>query len=324
MMGLLLSDHGQTDAIYGPNERAQIAEHLDLICLPWAGGSTAIEHSALNEVEVVFSSGAMPVLDGKLLARIPRLSAVFHAGEFAFARNQAKDFWRRKVRISSSDALHRQAVADYALGAILFGLKHGFLHAAHARKHGRHLAKQPVPGTFESTVGLFPLGTTGRALLRRLRDFDLNVMVHDPAVSAAEAQALGITLVSMEELFRQADALSLHTPDQPATPGIIRGAHFASMKPGAIFINTARGALVREPEMIDQLQSRSDLTAVLDVTGLSSPPALPNLILTPQIVSGLDQGQRWMGQCMVDEYRRWVRGEPLLWEIARGNVVPQS
>jgi phosphoglycerate dehydrogenase-like enzyme len=326
--GLLLLGRDHADTIYGPRERAQIAQHVDLVDLTIVSPATGVEHPMLKEVEVIFSSGEMPSLEKEFLDRAPRLRAVFHAGEFRLKR-AAGEFWGRNVRVSSSDALHRYAVADYAVGAILFGLKHGFLHAVHARKHGRHSVKQPVPGTFESTVGLSSLGATGRILLRRLRAFDLNVIVHDPTILPDEARALDITLVSMEELFRQADAISFHTPDHPGVPGTIRGIHFASMKRGAVFINTARGALVREQEMIGELVARSDLTAVLDVTGAgtSAPDSplhtMPNVILTPGIVTGRDEGQRWMGQCMIDEYFRWTRGEPLLWEITRGNVVPR-
>jgi phosphoglycerate dehydrogenase-like enzyme len=95
------------------------------------------------------------------------------------------------------------------------------------------------------------------------------------------------------------------------------------MKPGASFINTARGAIVREGEMIEVLRARPDLFAVLDVT-YPEPPApdsplytLPNVILTPHIAGSMDGECRRMGRYMVEELRRYVKGEPLRWGISR-------
>jgi phosphoglycerate dehydrogenase-like enzyme len=104
---------------------------------------------------------------------------------------------------------------------------------------------------------------------------------------------------------------------------MITGAHIASMKQGATFINTARGAIVRENEMIEVLKQRPDLQAVLDVTYPEPPAAgsplytLPNVILTPHIAGSMDAECRRMGRYMVEELRRYVAGKPLRWEVTR-------
>ncbi len=104
---------------------------------------------------------------------------------------------------------------------------------------------------------------------------------------------------------------------------MIAGHHFAAMRPGASFINTARGAVVREQEMIDVLSARPDLLAVLDVT-YPEPPvpgsplySLPNVILTPHIAGAMGLECRRMGQAMVEELRRLLAGQPLQWSISR-------
>ncbi len=104
---------------------------------------------------------------------------------------------------------------------------------------------------------------------------------------------------------------------------MITGAHFASMKPNACFINTARGAVVREQEMIEVLKQRADLYAILDVTHLEPPEpdsplyALPNVVLTPHIAGSLDRECQRMGRIVVEELERYLRGEPLKWAISR-------
>jgi len=117
--------------------------------------------------------------------------------------------------------------------------------------------------------------------------------------------------------------VSLHTPWLPETVGMVTGAHLRSMKTDATFINTARGAIVREAEMIAALQERPDLTAVLDVTYPEPPEAgsplytLPNVILTPHIAGSMGRECQRMGRLMVDEFERYRAGEPLRWAISQ-------
>jgi phosphoglycerate dehydrogenase-like enzyme len=114
-------------------------------------------------------------------------------------------------------------------------------------------------------------------------------------------------------------------PLLPETVGMIRGAHLASMKEGATFINTARGALVHEAELVMVLRQRPDLQAVLDVTDPEPPPAdlplysLANVMLTPHIAGALDGECRRLGRVMVEELGRCLRGATL-----HGEVLPQQ
>ena len=104
---------------------------------------------------------------------------------------------------------------------------------------------------------------------------------------------------------------------------MIRGSHFELMKPGAAFINTARGAIVNEPEMTAVLERRPEITALLDVTWPEPPVAgsplytLPNVVLTPHIAGSQERECRRMGQLMIDEFDRWSKGEPMRWAISR-------
>ena len=104
---------------------------------------------------------------------------------------------------------------------------------------------------------------------------------------------------------------------------MITGAHFRSMKRGATFINTARGAVVREEEMIAVLTERPDLFVVLDVTHPEPPKpgsplyTLPNVVLTPHIAGSRDTECQRMGRTMVEELESFLAGRPLKWEITR-------
>jgi phosphoglycerate dehydrogenase-like enzyme len=163
----------------------------------------------------------------------------------------------------------------------------------------------------------------GRLVRERLRPFDLRVVAYDPFVTPEEAHVLGVDLMSLEDLFASSDVVSLHVPLLPETEGMILGSHLASMKRNATLINTSRGAVVREAEMVEVLGERPDLWAVLDVTHPEPPEPdsrlynRPNVVLTPHIAGSLGNECRRMGRLVVDELRRYVAGEPLKHEITR-------
>ncbi len=233
-------------------------------------------------------------------------------------------FGPSKIPITSAYAANAVPVAEYTLSQILFCLKRGWQHALaikRAHSYGEPPQHLPVPGAYGSTVGIVSLGMIGRMVCRHLQRFDLHVLAYDPFATAQDAAELQVELCSLEDLFRRADLVSLHTPLLPETIGLITGEHLASMKPGACLINTARGAIVREAEMIEVLAQRPDLFALLDVTYPEPPQpgsllyTLDNVVLTPHIAGSLDGECRRMGRIVVDELRRFVAGEPLQWSV---------
>src|SRR5699024_11804912 len=121
----------------------------------------------------------------------------------------------------------------------------------------------------------------------------------------------------LEDIFKNADVVSLHAPLLQETKGMITASHFQSMKENASFINTARGEIVREVEMLDVLKEREDLTAILDVVYPEPPAAdsllytLPNVILTPHIAGSEGKECARLGTYMLDEFRRYLQGEDL-------------
>jgi phosphoglycerate dehydrogenase-like enzyme len=215
-------------------------------------------------------------------------------------------------------------VAEYTLATILLSLKSFWRHSLESKRLGRFPSERvPCAGGFGSKVGLISLGMIGRLVRERLRPFDLEVLAYDPFVTPEQATVLGIEMVALDEIFKQCDVVSLHTPWLKETEGMIQGRHFELMKKNATFLNTARGAVVRESEMIEVLKHRPDLTALLDVTYPEPPVAgsplwtLPNVVLTPHIAGSQDHECRRMGRLMIDEYDRWNRGENLKWAISK-------
>lgn len=314
------------EEIYGERERADIAELVDLVGPPQTAESVGQVADLLRETELLLSGWRLPRLDAAFLAAAPRLRAVFYgAGSVRAFVSDA--LWERGVRVSTASAVNAIPVSEYALAAILFSLKHGWRLAREARTARTFADRWGVPGAFESTVGVVSLGAVGRLVCERLQSFDVRVVAHDPFVTPDEAAALGVELCSLEEVFARSDVVTCHTPLLEPTRGLVTGGHLASMKRGATFVNTARGAVVRQAELIEVLRHRPDLQAVLDVTDPEPPAAdsplytLPNVVLTPHIAGSLGHERRRLGRAVVEELRRYVSGLPLRWEVTRERAL---
>ena len=273
-----------------------------------------------RDVEVIFSGWGMTVADEAFLSRFPNLKVIFYgAGSVKSFVTDA--FWKSGIRLTSAVAANAVPVAEYTCAQIIQALKRGWQTALFIRKEGRFPDYQSPPGAYQTTVGILSLGMVGRLVVEKLRTHDLKIVAYDPFVTAEQADRLQVTLLSLEEVFSQADVVSCHTPWLPQTERMIRGHHFEALKPQGTFINTARGAVVAEDEMIEVLQRRPDLLALLDVT-YPEPPAqgsrlytLDNVILTPHIAGSMGYECRRMGQYIMEELDRYLTGKPLRFEL---------
>ena len=306
--------------IYGPDQQSALAELVEFVAPPQNFQTVQENPAVLADVELIFSGWGMPEMDEAFLADSPNLKALFY-GAGSVKKIVTDASWARGVRVTSAYGANAVTVAHYTLAQVIFSLKRGWQFSRAIRESGGWFQRTPVPGTYGTTVGLVSLGQVGRRVAKLLQILDVKVIAYDPFTSAADAAALGVELVKLDEVFRRSAAVSLHAPWLPETVGMITGAHFASMPENATFINTSRGAIVREEEMIAVLQDRPDLWAVLDVT-YPEPPlpesllyTLPNVVLTPHIAGALDEECQRMGQTMVDELRRFLAGEVMEYEI---------
>ncbi len=324
--GIIVLSKVACDLIYGAEGVARIARRVELVAPPLTKAELASRPELWAEVDVVFSGWDAPVLDEALLARAPKLRAVFYgAGSIRYFATDA--FWARNIEVTSAYAMNAVPVAEFTLATILMSLKQAWHYMVRTQLDGRFPPMRESAGAFGSKVGLISLGMIGRLVRERLRPFDVEVLAFDPFVTREQATALGVEMVSLEEIFRQCDVVSLHTPWLKETEGMITAALLDQLKPGATFVNTARGAVVNEADLIAVMTRRPDLTAVLDVTHPEPPVAgspfytLPNVILTPHIAGSKDRECRRMGSLMIEEFDRWSRGEGLKWGIDKAKAA---
>jgi phosphoglycerate dehydrogenase-like enzyme len=326
LQALYILDDNAYQMVYGADVRSRIAELAEVIGPQHRSAEILKASALLSRVQVLISGWGGPRLDSTFLEAAPRLEAVFY-GAGSLSEIMTPAAWDRGIVVSSANAANAVPVAEYTLATILFSLKHGWHLARQTRKERTFPARDGAPGCWGTTVGLVSLGVIARTLLELLKPFDLHVVAYDPYVTEAEAQRLGVKLVSLPELFAVSDVVSIHTPLLPETTGLITGQMIGSMKRGASLINTARGPIIREEEMIEVASAREDLQFVLDVAEEEPPAAdsalytLPNIVLTPHIAGSVGEECKRMGRCMVEELERYVSGKPLSRRVTQDLAV---
>jgi phosphoglycerate dehydrogenase-like enzyme len=311
------------ELVYTPAERAALDGMVTFIA-PRVSTTAALKPDAdFAHAEALFTGWGTPKIDASVLAALPGVRVVFHAGgSVKFLTSD--ELWQRGVRLTSAARVNAIPVAEFTLAQIILGLKQVWS-TARATRNARTFVRHDAitASAYGSTVGLLSLGLIGRMVATRLQSLDVRVIGYDPFISAQEAASLGVELCSLEDVFARSHVVSCHTPLLEETHHLLRGPHFESMKPHATFINTARGPIVHEPELIAVLQHRPDLFAVLDVTDPEPPRpesplySLPNVLLTPHLSGSVGPECRRMGQMMIDEVRRYLSGQPLLGEVRR-------
>ncbi|MEM1165495.1 MAG: hydroxyacid dehydrogenase [Planctomycetota bacterium] len=275
--------------------------------------------AGLAEVEVLLCTWGMPRLDAAVLDRLPNLRLILYAAG-SISSFATSELHARGVRISTATYANSIPVAEFTVSVIHLMLKRAFAQARGVRR-ARSFSPMPITGAYGSVVGLVSVGQIGRLVAERLRMSDLRVLAYDPFLAEAEAREVGLTLVDLPEIFDRSDVVSVHTPLLDETIGLIDEALLDRLSEGAGFINTARGAVVDEAGLIRVAGRRPDLQFALDVTH-PEPPApdspvyrLENVFLTPHIAGSMGGERARLADHMVDELERYIRTEPLAYEV---------
>jgi D-3-phosphoglycerate dehydrogenase len=186
-------------------------------------------------------------------------------------------------------------VADHAM-AMIMALNRRIVEQDRALREGawvehgpatRRILRGPVQPLREQTLGLVGFGRIGQAVAARAKPFNLTILAADPYIDPDVMVAAGVEPVSLEDLLRRSDIVTIHAPLTPETRGLINAETLALMKPSAVLVNTARGPIIDLPALAEALEEGKLAGAALDVVDPEPLPAdapfyrMPNVILTP-------------------------------------------
>ena len=269
----------------------------------------------------IFVTHLAPLSDG-MFARLPQLKfvAVSRGGPVNIDMKAAR---ARGVRVVNTPARNASAVAEFTIGAILAETR--MIRSGHdALKRGDwrgDLYRADLTGRelSEMTVGVIGYGTIGTRLVKLLKPFGCKIMVCDPYVQlSAQDRADGVAHVDLDTLVSGSDVVTLHARVTAETTGMIDAKAFARMKPGATFVNTARGPMVDYDALYDALKSGHLRGAMLETFAVEPPPPdwpllhLPNVTLTPHIAGASVKTVTYAAEMAAEEVRRYLAGEPPL------------
>lgn len=168
------------------------------------------------------------------------------------------------------------------------------------------------------TLGIVGVGKIGRAVARRLQGFNMEVLGYDPMLAPEVAQRHGVTLVDLDELLGRSDFITVHTPLNDATRGLIDAEALGKCKPGVRIVNCARGGIVDEKDLLAALESGIVGGAALDVYSQEPPPegltALvrhSRVVATPHIAASTSEAQAKVARQITEQVIRALEGEPV-------------
>jgi D-3-phosphoglycerate dehydrogenase len=218
---------------------------------------------------------------------------------------------KRGIAVMNTPGGNAIAVAEHTLALMLALARH--LTRADATTHAGKWEKKSLQGTElrGKILGIVGLGRVGIEVAKRAAAFGMKVIAHDPYVSASLAQQLQITLEPLDEVFAQADYLTLHVGLTPQTQGMVNPQRIAKMKRGARLINCARGELLDDAAVLSALKSGWLAGAALDVFAaepLKDSPyhSAPNVILTPHIAGSTNEAQDAVGVQIAQQVREYL------------------
>jgi D-3-phosphoglycerate dehydrogenase len=249
-------------------------------------------------------------VDGAMMDKAPNLRVIGRAG-VGVDNIDLEAATKRGICVMNTPGGNAIAVAEHTLALMLALARH--LTRANATTHAGQWEKKSLQGTElrGKTLGIVGLGKIGMEVAKRAQSFGMNVVAHDPYVAASMAQQLQITLVPLDELFKNANYITLHVGLTPQTQGMINAESLGKMKKGTRLVNCARGELLDDAAVVAALQSGQLGGAALDVfrdEPLKNSPYhnAPNVILTPHIAGSTNEAQDAVGVQIAMQVREYL------------------
>lgn len=283
------------EVIYNPTSRPlSSTELVDLLpgCHGYIAGLDYIDRAALHVADKL-----------KVIAR-------YGAGVDRVDIETAK---QKGIIVTNTPGANTVSVAELAVGLMLSAARN-IPHANNATKNGEwpRLSGTTLEG---KVIGLVGFGAIGQQVARRLHGFDCTLAAYDPFPNQLAAQTNNVSLLPLDELLNRSDVVSLHLPAMPETRGLVDAQFLSKMKPGAILINTARGEIINEADLLAALTNSHLRGACLDTFADEPPGAdnpllkLPQVIATPHTGAHTDGATNAMGWGALRDCLAVLRGE---------------
>ncbi|MCU0121875.1 D-2-hydroxyacid dehydrogenase family protein [Pseudomonas sp. B2M1-30] len=267
----------------------------------------------LGRFEVICVMRERTRFDADLLKRLPNLKLLVTGG----MRNAALDMQAAAtlgIQVCGTDS-YKHAAPELTW-ALIMAATRNLVNEANALRAGQW--QQGLGGDLHGkTLGILGLGSIGQRVAQFGQVFGMRVIAWSENLTAERAAQAGVTYVSKQELFEQADVLSVHLVLSERSRGLVDAQALAWMKPTALLVNTARGPIVDESALIKALQKNRIAGAALDVYDPEPLPALhpfrtlDNVLATPHVGYVTRQNYEQFFSQMIEDIQGWSKGKPI-------------
>lgn len=274
---------------------------------------TATLVQRLQGFEVICVMRERTLFDEALLSQLPRLKLLVTGG----MRNAAIDIKAAKrlgIEVCGTES-YKHAAPELTW-ALIMGITRNLVAEANSLRDGKW---QVGLGSdlHGKTLGILGLGSIGKWIARYGQAFGMKVIAWSQNLTAEAAAESGVTYVSKQELFEQADVLSVHLVLSDRSRGLVDAQALGWMKPSAYIINSSRGPIIDEAALIATLQQRRIAGAALDVFDIEPLPTehpfrrLDNVLATPHIGYVTENNYRTFFSQMIEDIQAWHAGAPI-------------
>jgi phosphoglycerate dehydrogenase-like enzyme len=267
----------------------------------------------LGRYEVICVMRERTRFDEDLLKRLPNLKLLVTGG----MRNAALDMQaaaRLGIKVCGTDS-YKHAAPELTW-ALIMAATRNLVNEANALRAGHW--QQGLGGDLHGkTLGILGLGSIGQRVAQFGQVFGMRVIAWSENLTAERAQQVGVTYVNKQELFEQADVLSVHLVLSERSRGLVDAQALGWMKPTALLVNTARGPIVDEAALIKALQKQHIAGAALDVFEHEPLPdmhpfrTLDNVLATPHVGYVSRQNYEQFFSQMIEDIQGWAAGNPI-------------
>ena len=276
------------------------------------GADRAVLLPAVADVDAILIRSATKI-DAEVLAAAHQLKVVARAG-VGLDNVDVRAATKAGVMVVNAPQSNIVSAAELAIGLLLAAARH--IPAATASLKNGEWKRTKFTGVelYEKTAGIVGLGRIGALVAQRLSAFGMQVIAFDPFIAAGRAAQMGVRLVSLDELLRASDVISVHLPKTPETVGLIGDDQLAIVKPSVILVNAARGGIVDEHALHTALKEGRVAAAGLDV--FDSEPCtdsplfeFDSVVATPHLGASTDEAQEKAGVAVARSVRLALAGE---------------
>ncbi len=268
-------------------------------------------HACIGPYHCLITRSETPI--GKdLMDAAPNLKVIARAA-VGIANIDVEYATEKGILVMNTPGKNTNSAAELAMG-LLLGVTRNLATAHQTMQSGgwdRHrFSGMELMG---KTAGIVGLGNVGHRMARFCRGFEMRVIAYDPYIPDEKFERHRVEKVDLATLLKESDVISVHTPRNRETTGMIGADEIAAMKPGVVLINAARGGIIAEKALLEALQSGHVAGAGID-TWETEPPAdnpfskFPQVVMTPHIGASTEEAQRRIGEAISSQVPRALRG----------------